>query len=180
MARLARQYDLGWLGGFLAASAGAAALGGLFTARSVDSWYRTLRKPAWTPPDWVFGPVWTALYTLIGLAAWLVRRGATHPRRGQEPAGAGDAAQTADVVRPALATWGVQLGLNVLWSAVFFGARRTGGGLWVIGALWAAIAACAALSARVTRLAGLVLLPYLAWTTFAAALNARIWQLNRA
>jgi tryptophan-rich sensory protein len=174
LARLARRYDLGWLGGFLAASAGAAALGGLFTARSVDSWYRTLRKPAWTPPDWVFGPVWTVLYALIALAAWLVRRGATHRHRDQE------GAEGAAGLWPALATWGVQLGLNVLWSAVFFGARRTGGGLWVIAAFWTAIAACALLSARVTRVAGVVLLPYLAWTTFAAALNARIWQLNRA
>jgi translocator protein len=74
--------------------------------------------------------------------------------------------------------WGVQLALNAAWSAVFFGARSPGGGLAVIAALVPAIAATAALAGRVSKTAGLLLVPYLAWTTFAAALNARIWQLN--
>jgi tryptophan-rich sensory protein len=157
----------GWLVGFLAASFGAAALGGLCTARSVGTWYRALRKPRLTPPDRVFGPVWTALYALMALAAWLVQR----------DSGAGQAPRRA--ARLALGVWGLQLGLNVLWSAVFFGARRIGAGLAVCAALWVAVAACACLAARVAPAAGALLVPYLAWTTFAAFLNFRIWQLNR-
>jgi len=164
---IAREQSLGWLLGFLAASFGAAALGGLLTARSIDSWYRTLRRPAWTPPDWVFGPVWTALYAQIAVAAWLVRRAM---RREPAQTGAGAAA---------LVAWGVQIFLNVAWSAVFFGGRSVAGGLGVIAALWTAIAATAALAARVTGPAGALLLPYLAWTTFASAINFRLWQLNR-
>ena len=159
--------DLGWLLGLLGASFVAALLGSTFTAGSVDTWYRTLRRPSWTPPGAVFGPVWTVLYALIGTSAWLVRREARkHPER-------------ASAAKVAFGAWLVQLVLNVAWSAVFFGRRRIGGGLAVILALWAAIAACALLSARVSRLAGALLLPYLGWTTFATLLNRRIWQLNR-
>lgn len=152
---------------FLGASFGAAALGSAATFGSLATWYRALRKPAWTPPDRVFGPVWATLYTLIGLSAWLVRRHAqSEPERSR-------------MAGPALGAWLAQLALNIAWPAVFFGRRRIGGGLAVILALWASIAACAGLSARVSRPAGALLLPYLAWTAFAAALNARIWQLNR-
>jgi benzodiazapine receptor len=154
------------LGGFLAASFGAAALGSYFTDQSVDSWYPTLEKPAWRPPNAAFGPVWTVLYTLMAVAAWMVWRSddsaaSTHPARKQT-----------------LAAWVVQLALNVAWSAVFFGARSPGGGLVVMAALVPAIAATAVLAGRISKTAGLLLVPYLAWTTFAAALNARIWQLN--
>jgi translocator protein len=137
-----RDWRPGWLVGFLGASFGAAALGGRFTARSVDTWYRTLRKPRPTPPDWAFGPVWTALYALMAVAAWLVQRASE-----QGPAARHRA-------RLALGAWGLQLGLNVLWSAVFFGARRIGAGLVVIASLWVAVAAGTALAARVTPTAG--------------------------
>lgn len=161
-----RGWQPDWLIGFLGASFGAAALGGVFTARSVGTWYRALRKPRLTPPDWVFGPVWTALYTQMAVAAWLVQR----------------AAQTGHVTRRAarlaLGIWSLQLGLNVLWSATFFGARRIGAGLGVVGTLWVAVAAATGLAARVTPSAGVWLLPYLVWTTFASYLNLRIWQLN--
>lgn len=154
------------LGGFLAASFGAAAFGSYFTSQSVDSWYPTLEKPAWRPPDAVFGPVWTVLYTLMAIAAWLVWR-------------ADDRAVPSRTARKwALAAWSIQLALNAAWSAVFFGARSPGGGLAVIAALVPAIATTAALAGRVSKPAGLLLVPYLAWTTFAAALNTRIWQLN--
>lgn len=163
----AHRDDLVSLGGFLAASFGAAALGGLATGRSVNTWYRTLRKPALTPPDGVFGPVWTILYAQMAVSAWLTRRTALrHPARAAS-------------AEPALATWAGQLGLNLAWSVVFFGLRRIGAGLLVIVPLWGAIAACAALSARVSRPAGLLLLPYLAWTSFATYLNAQLWRLNR-
>jgi benzodiazapine receptor len=152
---------------FVAASYGAAGLGSLFTSRSLGSWYRGLRKPRWTPPDWLFGPVWTVLYGMIAISAWLVRR-AVRASPGHERVG-----------RAALMGWWLQLLLNVLWSAVFFGRRSLSGGLAVIASLWAAIAGTALLAARARPLAGLLLLPYLAWTAFAAALNYRIWQLNR-
>ena len=158
---------IGWLLGFLGASFAAAALGGFATSRSVATWYRTLRKPCWNPPDWVFGPVWTALYVAMGVSAWLVRVGMGQERR---QTGMGVAA---------LAVWAVQLVLNVLWSVVFFGRRSVGGGLAVIVPLWAAIGATALLSARVAKRAGALLLPYFAWTSFATALNYKVWQLNR-
>ena len=158
---------LGWLLGFLGLTFGAAALGGAFTARSVGTWYQTLRKPPWNPPDWLFGPVWTALYVMMAVAAWLICR-AMPEQADRRGAGV-----------TALAAWAVQLALNVSWSAVFFGQRQIAAGLAVIGLLWAAIAATATLATRVARPAGLLLLPYLAWTTFAAVLNYRVWQLNR-
>uniref|UniRef100_A0A831TI58 Tryptophan-rich sensory protein n=1 Tax=Thermorudis peleae TaxID=1382356 RepID=A0A831TI58_9BACT len=152
---------------FVAASYGAAALGGLFTARSLGPWYRGLRKPRWTPPDQLFGPVWTMLYGMMAVSAWLVRSRA-HASPGHDRVG-----------QAALLSWWLQLVLNVLWSAVFFGRRSLSGGLAVIAPLWGMIASTAVLAARARPLAGLLLLPYLAWTGFAAALNYRIWQLNR-
>ena len=146
---------------FLGAAYGAAALGSAFTLPALDGWYRRLRRPAWTPPDQVFGPVWTVLYTLMAVAAWRLRV-------SKASSGA------------ALVAWGMQLSLNVGWSAAFFGRRSTAAGLAVIVPLWVAIATTIALSARVSRVAALLLLPYLAWTTFAAALNARVWSLNRS
>jgi benzodiazapine receptor len=153
-------------GGFLAASFGAAAFGSYFTANSVETWYPTLEKPSWRPPNAAFGPVWTVLYTLMAVSAWLVWKRET-------PAEA-----TPTQKRSALMAWGVQLVLNAAWSAAFFGARSPGAGLAVISALVPSIAATAALAGRISKPAGLLLLPYLAWTSFAAVLNARIWQLN--
>ena len=155
-----------WLVAFLAACFGAATVGGWSTSRSVNTWYQTLHKPSFSPPDWVFGTVWTVLYAAMAVAAWLVRREADRtPAR-------------ATVGRQALVAWGVQLALNVAWSAVFFGQRRIGAAVVVLAALWTAIAVCVERSARVSRGAALLLLLYLAWTSFAAALNVRIWQLN--
>jgi translocator protein len=165
---LSRQ-DVGWLLGFLGATFGAAGVGAALTNTSVDTWYRRLRKPRLNPPDWVFGPVWTLLYLMMAIAAWLVRRRAAE--RPEQRARDGTAA---------LAAWAVQLALNVAWSGVFFGARRPDGGLVVIAALWAAIAATTALFARITRPAAALLVPYLIWVTFASYLNTRLWQLNRS
>jgi translocator protein len=161
-----RRKDLVWLVAFLVASCGAAAVGGWSTRRSVNTWYRTLRKPGYTPPGWVFGPVWTVLYASMAVAAWLVQR-----RASRTPA-------SATAGQQALVAWAVQLALNVAWSAVFFGQRRIGTGAAVIAVLWTAIAVCAERAARVSRPAALLLLPYLTWTSFAALLNVRIWQLN--
>lgn len=153
------------LGGFLAATFGAAAFGSYFTRQTVDTWYPTLEKPSWRPPNTAFGPVWTVLYTLMAVAAWLVWRADTRSQQQERTR------------KAALAVWVVQLMLNAAWSTVFFGTKSPGG-LLVIEALVSAIAATTALSAKVSRLAGWLLVPYLAWTSFATALNARIWQLN--
>ena len=144
---------------FLAVTAAAAAIGATFTP---GLWYETLQKPSWNPPDWVFGPVWSVLYLAMAVAAWLVWR----ERR------------TPPDVRPALAMWGVQLALNAAWSWLFFGLHQMAWALAEILALWAAIAVTAILFYRHRRLAAWLLVPYLAWVSFAAFLNYTLWQLN--
>ena len=145
--------------GWLAACFAAAALGGWFMP---GEWYAQLRKPAWNPPNWIFGPVWTALYLMMAIAAWLVWK------RG------GFAAQ-----RRALGLFLLQLFFNALWSPLFFGAHRPGLALVDIGLLWLALLATGLAFWRVRPLAGALLAPYLAWVTFAAALNLALLQLNR-
>ncbi len=157
---------LPWLGLYLFGSFAAAGLGGLSTARAIPTWYRTLRKPGWNPPDAVFGPVWTLLYALMALAAWLVRRGMSNPSRAR-------AGTTA------LRLWWLQLGFNLGWSLTFFGRRQLGWGLVVITILEVTIVATIVAARRVSRLAAALLAPYALWTAFASALNFRIWQLNR-
>jgi benzodiazapine receptor len=137
------------------------AVGGVATAPQIPTWYRTLRKPAWNPPDAVFGPVWTALYLLMGVALALARR-ADMGRSGRLEA-----------------AFGLQLALNLAWSLVFFGRRDLQGGLVVIVLLWAAIAATIVEFAKVRPLSAALLLPYLAWVSFATVLNAEVWRLNR-
>jgi tryptophan-rich sensory protein len=149
------------LAGFLAASFAVAALGGLATARNVEGWYAGADKPAWTPPDAVFGPVWTVLYVLMAVAAWLVWQ------RG------GWAAQG----RP-LTLYAVQLALNLAWTPTFFAAEAIGPALAVIIALDVAVAATALAFRRVRPVAGALLVPYLAWCLFATSLNAGfLWTL---
>lgn len=160
--------DLAWLGAFVGVSFAAAGVGTAFTVPALDTWYRTLRKPDWTPPDRIFGPVWTILYTQMGVAGWLIHRRTIRQPRARRGIG-----------RSAVAAWITQLLLNIGWSAAFFGRRSPAGGLFVIVLLCAAIATTVATAARVSLVAGLLLLPYLAWTSFAAALNLRVWQLNR-
>jgi tryptophan-rich sensory protein len=146
----------------LAVSAVAQGLGIWLTSRSVDIWYATLIKPTWTPPEWAFGPVWTALYVLMAVAAWLVWR---------------ERAQTSIAI--ALMLYGVQLILNVMWPALFFGFRSPGAGLVGIAMLWAAIGGTLVAFWRARRLAGWLLVPYLLWVSYAAALNWALWRLNR-
>jgi tryptophan-rich sensory protein/uncharacterized protein YbjT (DUF2867 family) len=150
-----------WLAGLAAMCLAAAGIGGAITARSVNDWYQTLAKPSWMPPDWLFGPVWMALYVLMAVAAWVVwRRGG------------------ATAARLPLGLFGLQLALNVGWSAIFFGLRLPGVAFAEILLLWLAIAATAVAFWRRSKLAAWLLAPYLAWTTFAAVLNASIWSLN--
>jgi translocator protein len=147
---------------FLGLAFAAAAIGGLSAAGGGNDWYQSLRRPSWSPPDWVFGPVWTVLYASIGVAGWLVWR-----ERGS------------DQVDAALTVWGVQLVLNAAWTWLFFGLHRPGLALIDIVALAMAIAGMIVLFGRVSQVAAVLLVPYLAWVCFAAALNAAIWHLNR-
>jgi benzodiazapine receptor len=138
-------------------------LGGVATASAIPTWYRDLNQPSWNPPNWVFGPVWTLLYILMGVAAWLVwRLGWDNPQ-----------------VRVALAIFGVQLLLNLFWSLIFFGLRSPGWAVLEIIILWGFILATTVQFYRLESVAGLLLVPYQLWVTFAALLNATVWQLNR-
>ena len=140
----------------------AAGVGGVASAAGVRDWYPSLAKPAWTPPAWVFGPAWTALYLCMATAGFLAwRKGGW--------AGA----------RPALALFALQLVLNAAWSWVFFGLRRPGLALAEIVVLWVAVLATTAALLRVTRPAAWLFVPYLLWITYAAALNFAIWRMNR-
>lgn len=140
---------------------GAAALGSLLTRPSIAGWYDLLAKPAWTPPNWVFGPVWTALYIMMGVAAWMVW------------ARSGFAFTTLP-----LALFFIQLALNVAWSAFFFGLKMPGLAFLDIVLLWLAILATLVAFWRVTPTAGLLLLPYWIWVTYASTLNLAIWRMN--
>lgn len=124
-------------------------------------WYGQLAKPSWSPPAWVFGPVWTTLYVLMAMAAWLVWRegGWTRQRR-------------------ALAFYCGQLVLNAAWTPLFFGLRQPGLAFAEIVLLWLAILATVLAFAKVRVLAAWLLAPYLAWVSFAAALNFAIWRMN--
>ncbi|MFN0191743.1 MAG: TspO/MBR family protein [Aestuariivirga sp.] len=150
------------LAGFIAVCLGTGALGGWITADSVKTWYPTLNKPSWNPPDWVFAPVWTTLYVMMAVAAWLVWK--------KDVRFSG--------VRAALILFFVQLALNLMWSALFFGARSPGLALMEIAVLWLAVAATLYAFISLSRPAGLLLIPYLAWVSFATVLNFSIWRLN--
>ncbi|MFD7027269.1 TspO/MBR family protein [Streptomyces sp. NPDC059917] len=139
---------------------GVAALGALASADAGEV-YAALERPDWAPPASLFGPVWTVLYAMMAVAAWLVRR---HPDRSS--------------VRRALVWWSVQLALNLAWTPLFFAGRRYGLALLDIALLLAALTTTVLLFRRLSRLAGLLLVPYLLWVVFATALNASIWQLN--
>ena len=150
------------LAGFAALTLAVGRLGSAITLPALYPWYAGLAKPAFTPPDWAFPVAWTILYLLMAVAAWLVWRAAG----GFRPA------------RGALALWGLQLALNLGWSAAFFGLRSPPAGLVVIVLLTAAIIATATAFRRWSPTAALLLLPYLGWVGFAAVLNLSIWLRN--
>ncbi len=141
---------------FLATCAVPGAAGMLFKP---GEWYRNLDKPAWTPPDLLFPVIWAVLYLSMSVAA---ARVGTHP---------------GSVV--AIALWGLQICINTLWSAVFFGLRRMFAGLVVIGLLWLAVVATTLAFAVHDGIAAALMIPYLAWGTYAFALNLSVWQRNR-
>ncbi len=138
-------------------------LAGLVTVSAVGDWYLTIAKPSWTPPSWVFAPVWTILYTLMGAAAYLVWKDC----KGQTDAKKG------------LIWFDVQLVLNFFWSLAFFGLKSPGLAFVVIIALWVAIVVTTGIFWEMKKkLATLLMVPYLLWVTFAAGLNAQIWFMN--
>lgn len=158
------------------------ALGTIPTARAIPTWYRTLDKPTWNPPDRVFGPVWTALYVLMGIALVLVRRQSSEPQAvADDPrpaAGPVGAQADSPQVSRAQAAFGLQLALNLAWSFVFFGGRSLRGGVVVIALLWASIVATIAEFSRTNRVAAFLLVPYLGWVSFASILNIEIARRN--
>ncbi|MCX6770968.1 MAG: tryptophan-rich sensory protein [Candidatus Micrarchaeota archaeon] len=137
----------------------AGAIGSIFTFSAIPTWYAALAKPSFSPPNWVFGPVWTALYILMGVSAYLAWK------QGKK----------ADF---ALKIFGVQLFLNALWSFLFFGMRSPALGFAGIVPLWLSIAYCIRLFWPLDRKAAYLLLPYMAWVSFATLLNLAIWMLN--
>jgi tryptophan-rich sensory protein len=139
---------------------GIATLGGVLTNLSVATWYPSLGKPSWTPSGATIGTVWTVLYTVMGIAAWIVWRSGFGGRQ-----------------RP-LAIYALQLLLNAGWSALFFGLRSPGWALLEIGILWLAILATSVTFWKVSKLAGALMIPYLLWVTFAGVLNALVWKMN--
>ncbi len=147
--------------GFLLITFIAAGIGGVFTAPGVRDWYPSLHKPTWTPPAWLFGPVWTVLYLCVAIAGFLAWRQAGF--RG---------------AKLAMALFILQLVLNAAWSWVFFGLRQPGWGFVEIVLLWAAILATMVALFSVSTWSGLLFVPYLLWVTCAAALNFAIWRMN--
>lgn len=152
-----------WLGlaTFVAVCLGIAAFGGAVTGNSVGTWYQTLRKPQFTPPDWLFAPVWTLLYIAIAVAGWRVWMARRRAR-----------------TRIALTAYSVQLALNLAWSFVFFAYHMIGAAFAEILMLLAAISVNAVLFWRIDRTAGWLLAPYAAWVAFASILNLALWRLN--
>jgi translocator protein len=149
------------LGGFLLLCYGAAAAGSLLTSPGLP-WLATLNKPSFNPPNWVFGPVWSLLYTLMAIAGWLVYSAEDSPRRTL-----------------ALAIFATQLALNVAWSGLFFYLRQPGWSLVEILGLLAAIWAFVIAARPVSPTASWLFVPYGLWVAFATALNAALWSLNR-
>ena len=146
---------------FAGLTAAAAVIGTLATKKGLRPWFRSLNKPPFQPPDWVFGPVWTVLYGAMTVSAWRVWRQPPSPQR-----------------TTALGLWGVQLGLNAAWSVLFFAERKPRAALADIGALVGALSAYSLVARKVDRQAAWLMVPYLGWCGFAAVLNAEIVRRN--
>lgn len=140
----------------------AGAIGNFATMSEITTWYAALAKPSWTPPNWLFGPVWTTLYILMGIALYLVWS------KGLERKD----------VKIAIGVFAVQLILNTLWSIIFFGSHSLFGGLVTIIILWIAILANIIVFYRISKPAGLLLIPYIVWVSIASYLNYSVYLLN--
>ena len=138
-------------------------IGSIFTNRQIPTWYESLKKPSFSPPNWLFGPVWTALFILMGISLFLVwRKGISQPS-----------------VKIALIIFGVQLLLNILWSFLFFAQRAPLAGFIEIILLWIMILITILVFYPISKTAALLLLPYILWVSFASILNFSLWRLNR-
>ncbi|MBI5470237.1 tryptophan-rich sensory protein [Candidatus Kaiserbacteria bacterium] len=148
----------------MAVSEGAGLLGAMFTSPAIQSgWYATLAKPTLNPPAWVFAPVWVTLYALIAVALWIIWTNTAANRKTKQRA---------------VVLFFAQLGLNALWSVIFFGEHFIGGAFWEILALWVLILMTIIYFAKISRPAAWLLLPYILWVSFAGYLNYSIWMLN--
>ena len=147
---------------FIGISQLAGIVGSVFTRNAIPTWYADITLPTFAPPNWIFAPVWTTLFLLMGIAAFLV-----YKKRHTTPG-----------TTLALLFFGVQLSLNTLWSIIFFGFQNPGGAFIEIIFLWLALLGTIITFSRVSRTAGLLLLPYIAWVSFAGYLNYTIWMLN--
>lgn len=137
-------------------------LSGFFTANNVGTWYTTIQKPSWNPPNWIFGPVWTTLYILMGIALYLVWK----------------ADSTNFFKKLAIVFFTLQLVLNFFWSFIFFQQHQMGWALVEIIALWLAILASIFSFANISKTAAWLLVPYIAWVSFATILNYTLWKIN--
>ncbi len=147
----------------LAACFAASIIGSVFTVKSIPDWYVSLKKPPYTPPNRVFGPIWITLYVLMAVSVFLTWE-----------QGLGNIG-----VILAFSLFWIQLIFNVLWSIVFFGMKRQGSAVIVVIILWLLILAAIVTSFRISAWAGTLLIPYLIWVTVATYLNTGIWRLNR-
>ena len=139
------------------------ATSGFFTVTGVESWYQTIQKPSWNPPNWIFGPVWTTLYVMMGIALFLVWKEDT----------------SEELKKIAIGLFAVQLTLNFFWSFIFFNQQQPGWALVEIIAMWFFILLTIFAFAQVNKTAAWLLVPYISWVSFASILNYTIWQLNR-
>lgn len=137
------------------------AVGSVFTTSSIQTWYVTLTKPSFNPPSWIFAPVWTTLYILMGISFWLIWTSRSSEKKH------------------AIGLFIVQLILNGIWSPIFFGARSIGNALLIIVLLWAAIALTIFVFQKISKPAAWLLVPYILWVSFAMVLNFSLWQLNK-
>jgi len=135
--------------------------GSFFTVSEIGSWYQTIQKPSWNPPNWIFGPVWTTLYVLMGISLFLVWRSTTFQKG------------------VAIILFSIQLVLNFFWSFIFFKQHQIGFAFAEILALWLMILLTIFAFGRINKLAAWLLVPYISWVSFAAILNFTIWQLNK-
>ena len=141
----------------------AGGIGTLFTASAIPTWYALLNKPGFSPPNWLFGPAWTILYTLMGISLAIVWQKGLKTKK----------------VRDALYLFGIQLGLNALWSPVFFGAKNLFLALIIIILMWIYILKTILAFRKINKTAGYLLYPYIAWVSFASILNFSVWLLNK-
>jgi tryptophan-rich sensory protein len=134
-------------------------LGSVFTIKAIPTWYKNLRKPSFNPPSWIFGPVWTILYLLMGISGYLILE--------------------SNAKSFVLILFFVQLILNAIWTPIFFGAKKLGLAFIELAFMWLAILLTIIFSWHISTLAALLLLPYLFWVSFAGLLNFSLWQLNK-